>query len=51
MDSLAQVDAYAEPFSLAGPDRDRMVELSAIVTGHAAGRKGQEYITLFSSVA
>ncbi len=49
-DSLAQVDAYPEPFFLAGADRGRMVELSAVITGQAPGRTGQDDITLFCSV-
>ena len=49
-DSPAQLDAYAEPFFLSGPDRARMVPLSAIVTGQQPGRTSDDDITLFCSV-
>lgn len=50
-DSLDQVDAYPRPFFLAGTrDRQRMVELGAIVAGHEPGRTSPDDLTLFCSV-
>lgn len=50
-DSLAQLHAYPEPYFLDGtPAGDRMLDLSDIVAGRAAGRRNSTDITLFCSV-
>lgn len=50
-DSLAQVDGYSPPFFLSDtPHRERMVELSDIVSGRKRGRTSDDDITLFCSV-
>jgi ornithine cyclodeaminase/alanine dehydrogenase-like protein (mu-crystallin family) len=50
-DSLAQVDAYPQPFFLAGTrQHDRVVELADIVAGKVPGRTADDQITLFLSV-
>jgi ornithine cyclodeaminase/alanine dehydrogenase-like protein (mu-crystallin family) len=49
-DSLAQLDAYPEPFFLTGPARKRMGALSAAAAGAGPARETAEQITLFCSV-
>lgn len=50
-DSTEQTRAYGAPFFLAGSAHEqRMVELSDIVAGKAAGRRGAGETTLFCSV-
>ena len=49
-DSLAQVDGYDRPFVVGGADRERMIELSAVVAGETVGRSDPAEITLFCSV-
>ena len=50
-DSLTQVDGYSPPFFLLDTaHRDRMIELSDIVSGKRAGRTSDNDITLFCSV-
>lgn len=46
-DSLAQIEDYGDRFFLAGTDHfDRTVELGAVVTGQAEGRKSRDGLTL-----
>jgi alanine dehydrogenase len=49
-DSLAQVDGYDRPYVVSGDERDRTVELSAIVAGEREGRSDPDDRTLFCSV-
>jgi alanine dehydrogenase len=49
-DSLAQLDAYPEPFFLAGTTRDRMGALGAAVAGAGPARQSADEISLFCSV-
>lgn len=50
-DSPEQTRAYAPPFFLSGTvHEERMLDLAAVVAGHAAGRTSPSDITLFCSV-
>jgi alanine dehydrogenase len=49
-DSLAQLDAYPEPFFLAPVLRARAEALGAVVAGGRPGRQSADQITLFCSV-
>jgi ornithine cyclodeaminase/alanine dehydrogenase-like protein (mu-crystallin family) len=50
-DSLQQVDSYAGQYFLSGTkERERMVDLSEIVTGKKKGRQSPQDITLFCSI-
>lgn len=50
-DSLDQVDSYSPPFFLLDtPHKDRMIELSDIVSGKQSGRTSDGDVTLFCSV-
>jgi ornithine cyclodeaminase/alanine dehydrogenase-like protein (mu-crystallin family) len=46
-DSLSQIRAYPEPYAL---PTDRMLELSAVLSGTAPGRRSRDQITVFCSV-
>jgi alanine dehydrogenase len=49
-DSIAQVDGYDRPYVVSGDERDRTVELSAVVAGEREGRSDPDDRTLFCSV-
>ncbi|WP_049890866.1 ornithine cyclodeaminase family protein [Natrinema versiforme] len=49
-DSLPQVDAYDRPYIASGADRERMVELAAVLENPDCGRQHVDDITLFCSV-
>lgn len=50
-DSLQQVDSYSKPFFLLEtPERERMLDLSEIVTGERKGRLSFDDVSLFCSV-
>ena len=49
-DSIAQVDGYDRPYVVSGADRERMIELSAVVTGETEARRDPDDRTLFCSV-
>lgn len=49
-DSVAQIDAYPEPFFLGGPDKERIGSLGAAAAGAGPRRDSGDQITLFCSV-
>ncbi|WP_254762603.1 ornithine cyclodeaminase family protein [Natrinema marinum] len=49
-DSLPQVDAYDRPYVASGADRERMVELAAVLEDSDHGRQHTDDVTLFCSV-